>query len=92
MLALRGLANLFTPFVGKATMQGEAEDVVKALRKRGASKGLNKNGKVALATVALKYVSCSSLPRRRSFRAADPPGGFVCSSTLTAELTSISLP
>ncbi|GAA5879981.1 hypothetical protein JCM8547_004831 [Rhodosporidiobolus lusitaniae] len=55
MLALRALANLFTPFVGKATMQGEAVDVVKALRQRGACKGLNKNGKVALATVALNF-------------------------------------
>ncbi|GAA6027019.1 hypothetical protein JCM8097_006044 [Rhodosporidiobolus ruineniae] len=55
MLALRALANLFTPFVGKATMQGEARDVVGALRKRGASRGLNKNGKVALATVALNF-------------------------------------
>ncbi|GAA5992026.1 hypothetical protein JCM11641_003144 [Rhodosporidiobolus odoratus] len=55
MLALRGLANLFQPFVGKATMQGEAVEVVGALRKRGASVGLNKNGKTALATVVLNF-------------------------------------
>ncbi|GAA5888116.1 hypothetical protein JCM6882_000286 [Rhodosporidiobolus microsporus] len=55
MLALRALANLFVPFVGKATMQGEAVDVVGALRRRGAKSGLNKNGKVALATVALNF-------------------------------------
>ncbi|GAA5926962.1 hypothetical protein JCM10213_005536 [Rhodosporidiobolus nylandii] len=55
MLALRALANLFQPFVGKATMQAEAQDVVSALRRRGATEALNKNGKVALATVALNF-------------------------------------
>ncbi|GAA5833163.1 hypothetical protein JCM11251_005165 [Rhodosporidiobolus azoricus] len=55
MLALRALANLFVPFVGKATMQGEAVDVVGALRRRGTKTGLNKNGKVAMATVALNF-------------------------------------
>ncbi|GJN88517.1 hypothetical protein Rhopal_001483-T1 [Rhodotorula paludigena] len=64
MLALRGLANVFVPFVGKATMQGEAVDVLQALRKRGASKALNKNGKVALATVALNF---SVLAAQKSF-------------------------
>ncbi|GAA6016549.1 hypothetical protein JCM10207_002836 [Rhodosporidiobolus poonsookiae] len=54
MLALRALANLFVPFVGKATMQGEAVEVVGALSKRGTGR-LNKNGKVALATVALNF-------------------------------------
>ncbi|GAA5877374.1 hypothetical protein JCM3774_003577 [Rhodotorula dairenensis] len=55
MLALRALANVFLPMIGKATMQGEAADVLSALRKRGASRGLNKNGKVALATVLLNF-------------------------------------
>ncbi|GAA5978453.1 hypothetical protein JCM10908_004359 [Rhodotorula pacifica] len=55
MLALRALANVFMPMIGKATMQGEAADVVASLRKRGASRGLNKNGKVALATVLLNF-------------------------------------
>lgn len=54
MLALRALANVFVPFVGKATMQSEARDVLASLRKRGATKALNKNGKVAFATVLLK--------------------------------------
>jgi len=53
MLALRALANLFVPFIGKATMQSEAEEVVGMLKVRG-TEGLNKNGKVALATVVLK--------------------------------------
>lgn len=54
MLALRALANVFMPMVGKATMQSEARDVVAGLRTRGAQKALNKNGKVAFATVLLK--------------------------------------
>ncbi|GAA6061577.1 hypothetical protein JCM10212_004327 [Sporobolomyces blumeae] len=54
MLALRALANLFIPFVGKATMQSEAQEVVAMLAARGVE-GLNKNGKVALATVALNF-------------------------------------
>lgn len=54
MLALRALANVFIPMIGKATMQGEAVDVLSSLRKRGASRGLNKNGKVAMASVLLK--------------------------------------
>lgn len=54
MLALRALANVFVPMIGKATMQGEAVDVLVSLRKRGTSRGLNKNGKVALASVLLK--------------------------------------
>lgn len=53
MLALRALANLFVPFIGKATMQSEAEEIVGMLKVRGLD-GLNKNGKVALATVILK--------------------------------------
>lgn len=53
MLALRALANLFVPFIGKATMQSEAEEVVGMLKVR-ATEGLNKNGKLALATVVLK--------------------------------------
>jgi phospholipase A-2-activating protein len=53
MLALRALANLFMPFIGKATMQSEAEEILGMLQVRGAG-GLNKNGKVALATVVLK--------------------------------------
>ncbi|GAA5960503.1 hypothetical protein JCM8115_003201 [Rhodotorula mucilaginosa] len=55
MLALRALANVFLPMIGNATMQGEAADVMASLRKRGASRGLNKNGKVALATVLLNF-------------------------------------
>ncbi|BGP38000.1 hypothetical protein JCM10449v2_001927 [Rhodotorula kratochvilovae] len=55
MLALRALANVFVPFVGKATMQSEARDVLSSLRKRGAKAALNKNGKVAFATVLLNF-------------------------------------
>ncbi|GAA6006441.1 hypothetical protein JCM11491_004961 [Sporobolomyces phaffii] len=54
MLALRALANLFVPFIGKATMQSEAEEIIGMLRARGVA-GLNKNGKVALATVVLNF-------------------------------------
>ncbi|GAA5900258.1 WD repeat PLAP family protein [Sporobolomyces salmoneus] len=54
MLALRALANLFVPFIGKATMQSEAEEIVGMLKVRGVD-GLNKNGKVALATVVLNF-------------------------------------
>ncbi|GAA5938439.1 hypothetical protein JCM3775_000892 [Rhodotorula graminis] len=55
MLALRALANVFVPFVGKATMQSEARDVLASLKKRGAKAALNKNGKVAFATVLLNF-------------------------------------
>ncbi|BGO89650.1 hypothetical protein NBRC10512_001497 [Rhodotorula toruloides] len=55
MLALRALANVFVPMVGKATMQSEARDVVAGLRRRGGQKALNKNGKVAFATVLLNF-------------------------------------
>ncbi|GAA5868266.1 hypothetical protein JCM1840_005619 [Sporobolomyces johnsonii] len=54
MLALRACANLFVNVVGKATMQSEADEVVGMLRARGVG-GLNKNGKVAMATVALNF-------------------------------------
>lgn len=59
MLALRALANVFVPFVGKATMQSETRDVLASLKKRGGKAALNKNGKVAFATVLLKCVSPS---------------------------------
>ncbi|GAA5851353.1 hypothetical protein JCM9279_001114 [Rhodotorula babjevae] len=55
MLALRALANVFVPFVGKATMQSEARDVLASLKKRGSKAALNKNGKVAFATVLLNF-------------------------------------
>ncbi|GAA6054564.1 hypothetical protein JCM3770_006034 [Rhodotorula araucariae] len=55
MLALRALANVFVPFVGKATMQSEARDVLVSLRKRGVKAALNKNAKVAFATVLLNF-------------------------------------
>ena len=77
MLALRALANVFLPMIGNATMQGEAADVMASLRKRGASRGLNKNGKVALATVLLKYVLLVKFTR--DFYPAlmmDPPCSF----------------
>ncbi|CEQ39924.1 SPOSA6832_01481, partial [Sporobolomyces salmonicolor] len=54
MLALRACANLFVNVIGKATMQGEADEVVGMLRARGVG-GLNKNGKVAMATLALNF-------------------------------------
>ncbi|GAA5947309.1 hypothetical protein JCM3765_001619 [Sporobolomyces pararoseus] len=54
MLALRALANLFVPFIGKATMQSEAEEIIGMLQVRGVD-NLNKNGKVALATVVLNF-------------------------------------
>ncbi|GAA5931392.1 WD repeat PLAP family protein [Sporobolomyces koalae] len=70
MLALRALANLFSPFIGKATMQSEAEEVVGMLKNRG-TEGLNKNGKVALATVILNF-SVLATQRNLDAKAVQP--------------------
>lgn len=58
MLALRGLSNAFSTYKGAQTLVEVAQPVLEKIRKKRAS--LNKNGKVALATVALKFVTLAS--------------------------------
>lgn len=52
MLALRALSNLFSTYKGAQMASESAEAVLRSIRKSRAT--LNKNGKIALATVALK--------------------------------------
>lgn len=52
MLALRALANAFGTYKGAQMCVELAQEVLSGIRKKRAD--LNKNGKVALATVALK--------------------------------------
>lgn len=52
MLALRGVSNSFGTYKGAQALVEVAEPVLSAVRTKRSA--LNKNGKVALATVALK--------------------------------------
>ncbi|KAL8277995.1 hypothetical protein RQP46_009627 [Phenoliferia psychrophenolica] len=54
MLAFRALANLFSNPAGKSLVADEAAEIIETLKRRGLV-GISKNGKVALATVALNY-------------------------------------
>ncbi|KAM0753585.1 PFU-domain-containing protein [Meredithblackwellia eburnea MCA 4105] len=54
MLAFRALSNLFTSKSGQTLAVEEAVEIVDTLKRRGMV-GINKNGKVALATIALNY-------------------------------------
>lgn len=59
MLALRAVANAFLTVGGRKLVTEQAVEVLGALKRKG-PKGLNKNGKVALATVVLKSVPAPS--------------------------------
>ncbi|KAI5477830.1 phospholipase A-2-activating protein [Pseudohyphozyma bogoriensis] len=54
MLAFRALANIFASPSGKSLMTDEAVEIVGTLKRRGFV-GVSKNGKIAIATVALNY-------------------------------------
>lgn len=57
MLALRGLANAFTTAPGRRVMRERAPEILPTLARVARQKpsNLNKNGAIALATVALDY-------------------------------------
>lgn len=55
MLGLRALANVFVTQNGIMLVQNEAKDIVEALKRLDPEK-LNKNGRIARATVVLKWV------------------------------------
>lgn len=54
MLAYRALANTFVTVAGKGLMKDEATEIVEIIARRGFG-GVSKNGKVAVATIALNY-------------------------------------
>ncbi|KAK4703285.1 phospholipase A-2-activating protein, partial [Phenoliferia sp. Uapishka_3] len=54
MLAFRALANLFACPAGKSLAVDEAAEILDTLKRRGLA-GISKNGKIALATIALNY-------------------------------------
>lgn len=65
MLALRAIANTFAKAEGRKGLVDNAAEALETLSVVGVPEGLNKNGKSALATVALNYsilVTEASLP------------------------------
>lgn len=55
MLAIRGVANCFAKPEGRKSLAESAAEALETLAVVGVPEGVNKNGKVALATVALNY-------------------------------------
>ncbi|KDE02794.1 hypothetical protein MVLG_06686 [Microbotryum lychnidis-dioicae p1A1 Lamole] len=70
MLGYRALANSFLPQKGKEVMRDQAVEILLTLTQR-ALNGLSKNGKIALATVALNY-SIFAVERTLSSVATQP--------------------